>query len=402
MTLFRPSRSDNHLSNYWNALVRNAPAEELARLARLVEPSEIAAIEQAHAAHERYEPDPAFARRLEQTIMDTATTMSPLAGTVPHPHVSPPSWNGSRDPGPVSRRRSAARPLRTGWPLKPAVAVGLVLLLVLASAGGIWWITNRDDEPVRLVAPEVATPSMDDATGGWSHFKGDAARSGTTNAGPVSQPVELWRYQAGGPCNPSPAAVGDTVYMACGDGMLTAFDAATGTIRWQFSAEPYVNGPSVADGVAYVFGGSGTLYAVDTTTGAERWRVEGNAFVTSPAVADDTLVAGTSDGVLVGIDTASGADRWRVQVIDDGAVRSPALADGIAYAGSDSGGLVAVDVATGEILWRGDTGTDSTGTTTVHNGIAYISHSPGDEPAALFAFDATTGDLRWQIAEWIG
>ena len=252
-----------------------------------------------------------------------------------------------------------------------------------------------------MMAPDVATPSPD-ASPGWSHFKGDAARTGEINFGPVSQPVELWRYQAGGPCNPSPAAVGETVYVACSDGMLTAFDAATGAIRWQYSAEPFVNGPSVAGGVAYVVGGSGTIYAVDTASGTERWRVEGNTFGRSPAVAGDTLVAGTSDGELIGIDTASGTERWRARVIDAGAVRSPALADGIAYAGSDSGGLVAVDVASGEILWRADTGTDTTGTVTVNDGIVYVSHSPGDEPAALFAFDAKTGELLWQRDEWMG
>jgi hypothetical protein len=36
MPVFRPSRSDINLSNFWNALNRNAPAEELARLAQLV------------------------------------------------------------------------------------------------------------------------------------------------------------------------------------------------------------------------------------------------------------------------------------------------------------------------------------------------------------------------------
>ena len=39
MPVFRPSRSDIDLSNYWNALNRNAPAEEISRLAQLVEQS---------------------------------------------------------------------------------------------------------------------------------------------------------------------------------------------------------------------------------------------------------------------------------------------------------------------------------------------------------------------------
>ena len=92
MSPFRPSRSDNHLSDYWNALVRNAPAEELARLAAQVEPSELAAIERTREAHRRYDPDPAFARRLEQILMDTS--ISPVAGTIPQTRVSPPTTNG--------------------------------------------------------------------------------------------------------------------------------------------------------------------------------------------------------------------------------------------------------------------------------------------------------------------
>lgn len=165
MTPFRrPSRSDDHLSNYWNALVRNAPPEELARLARLVEPSDIAAIERARANHTRHHPDPVFARRLEQTLMDTA--MSPtgdLAGTIPQPRVSPRSPNGPRDPGPISHRRAAAPPSRPGWTLRPALIIGLAILLVLASAASTWWASNLQDEPQPMMAPAAMQDPEDTA-----------------------------------------------------------------------------------------------------------------------------------------------------------------------------------------------------------------------------------------------
>jgi outer membrane protein assembly factor BamB len=400
MTFMRPSRSDNHLSNYWNALVRNAPAEELARLARLVEPSDIAAIERTHAAHERHQPDPVFARRLEQTLMDMAT--SPIEGTIPQIHVSPPFRNGSRDPGPVPRRRSAAPP-HARWTLRPAFAIALVILLVLASVGGVWWTltNNRDDEPHRLLAPEVATPSPESSPG-WSHFKGDSARRGETNAGPVYQPVELWRHQVNAPCIPAPAVVGDTVYAACDDATLYALDAATGAVRWDFTAEPavpFIDGTAISGNLVYMIGGDEALYAVDINTGELIWRYDTTPIMLSPAVDGGLLVTGTRDGYLIGIDAATGEEQWRYQVTKNGATRVPALLNGVAYVGSETGDFTAIDVTTGEVRWSVDTGESATGTAVIADGIAYIGTSADAETGTLAAYDANTGELLWRRTE---
>jgi len=392
----RPSRSDDHLSNYWNALVRNAPAEELARLAQLVEPSEIAAIERAHAAHLRHEPDPVFARRLEQTLMDTA--MSPLAGTIPQPRVSPPSRNGPRDPGLVSRRRTPAPSARTGWPLRPALYLGLAMLLILASVGGIWLTTDREDQPHRLLAPAVATPGPDTSSG-WSHFKGDAARRGEANAGPIEQPTELWRYQANGPCIPVPAVVGDTVYAPCEDASLYAIDATSGNLRWTFTAEPpvpFVEGTTVAGDLVYALGGDNALYAIDITTGEERWRFDAAPVGLTPAVADGLAVTGTADGFLIGIEADTGEEQWRYQLPEGSAPRVPALLDGVAYVGSEAGDFTAIDITTGELLWTVDTGDNPTGTAVVADGIAYIGSAAEDQTGSLAAYDAESGELLWR------
>lgn len=150
----RRSRFDDHLSNYWNALVRNAPAGELAHLARLVDPADIAAIEGAHAAHERYEPDPLFARRLEQTLTDAAmSSVVDIAGTPPHAHGILPAWNGSTDPAPVSHRRSTPPRTHARWTSIPAVHISLAILLVLVSVAGTWWVANLQDDPQPMIAP---------------------------------------------------------------------------------------------------------------------------------------------------------------------------------------------------------------------------------------------------------
>lgn len=186
MTRFRmPSRSEDHLSNYWNALVRDAPAEEISRLAHLVDPADIAAIDQAHSTHERYEPDPLFARRLEQTLMDSAMpSVVDIAGTTPHRNVILPSRNGSIDSPPVSHRRSPAPRTRAGWTSIPTAHIAVAILLVLVSVAGTWWVANLQDDPQPMIAP-AGLQDPDDPIGA---------------AGYSDHPiVGAWEYPVGGP-----------------------------------------------------------------------------------------------------------------------------------------------------------------------------------------------------------
>lgn len=400
MTLFRrPSRSADHLSNYWNALVRNAPPEELTRLARLVEPSEIAAIERAHAAHQRHEPDPAFARRLELTLMNTARL--PLTGTIPQPRVVPPSRNGHRASRPLAYPGAGRARRHHGWVFAPAVVIGLVVLLAVASIGGIWLTDRFQSEPHRLMAPLVATPDAE-ASPGWTQWRGDAARSSVTNFGPVNQPVELWRFQADGACMAAPAVMGDTVYAACHDGNLYALNRNTGDVRWTFTAEPFGD-VALAGDLVYVAHDVGDvnsrLYAVDRVTGEERWRYDAGPIQGGMAATDDLLVFRSPEGLLIGIDARTGEERWRTEVATEGGSSTPALAGGMAYAGSDEGTFTAVDAANGEIAWQVDTGDLWNGTAVVVDGIAYIGGGLDSTDGFLNAYDAETGELLWQRHE---
>jgi outer membrane protein assembly factor BamB len=387
--MFRPRQAQDHLGNYWNALNRGVSGHELARLADLVDPTDIAAIDRAHALHERRRPDPAFAIRLENMLMDaySATT----AGSIPLPPVPSPSANGRFEPpaaGPWQRRLPSL-PAMTSRP-RLAWAQLVTALLLIVTIGGTFLVFNNT-----LFVPDTSQPEPAESPG-WTHFKGDSARRGETNAGPVEQPVELWRYQANGPCLPAPAVAGDIVYVACDDSTLYAFDAATGELRWQFTAEPFAAGPSVAGDLAYVVGGSGTLYAVDTATGQERWRFDAFPVSASPAVETGVLVVAADGGTLAGIDAETGAQRWRYQVTDGGATRAPALLDGVAYVGSETGDFTAIDVETGTLKWTVDTGENPTGTAVVADGIAYIGSAAEDQTGSLAAYGAETGELLWR------
>src|SRR5687768_14249405 len=82
-------------------------------------------------------------------------------------------------------------------------------------------------------ATPEASPAADPGAGGWTNSRGDAGHTGVADAGPTGDPVELWRVQADGPCGLPPAVVDGVVYAVCGDGVLRALDAATGTERWR-------------------------------------------------------------------------------------------------------------------------------------------------------------------------
>ncbi len=242
----------------------------------------------------------------------------------------------------------------------------------------------------------VASPSARATSGGWTNFKGDAARQGVADAGPTGQPVELWRVQAGGPCNPSPAVVVGIVYAPCDDGILYALDTVTGTEHWRFVGSRL--GEVTVEGDLVFINDADVLRALDAVTGQERWHaaVPGG---TGVVVEDGLLVVGTGDGFLLGLEVATGAEQWRFQVSTQGAAHNPALSGGIAYVGGDSPGFFAVDVGSGRLLWRGDTGTDETGTAVVSAGIAYIGGSAESGEGHLYAFDAATGALLWRRDE---
>ena len=386
-----PSRGEvDALLSYWDDTLAQRPATPMPP-ANV--PAEIAYLVRAVNGAGATDPNqPAFEDRLLQTLLARQKELAPMNITT----ATAPPLSTPRAPVRQATPKRRAAPFRT-WAM-PALEIALIIVLILASIAGIWLAGNHDDDRLRLAAPAtpVATPTPE-AAPGWTHWRGDATRSGTTNFGPINQPVELWRYQSFSLCPPHPAVAGDTVYVACEDGTLHALARATGDIRWSFTAEPFepfVNGPTIAGGLAYVVGEiSMSLYAVDTVTGEERWRYAAASVTAAPAVAGGMAVVSTAEGFLIGLDAATGEERWRTTITTS----SAALLDGMAYVGSETGNLAAVDAATGEIVWQVDTGDHRNANAVVADGIVYVG--AGSLDGSLSAYDAETGALRWQRDE---
>jgi outer membrane protein assembly factor BamB len=256
--------------------------------------------------------------------------------------------------------------------------------------------------------------------------RGNAARTGAMpGPGPVSAPVERWRYEVGQDHVSSAIVVDGAVYVAGTFGPLCAIDAVTGEARWSFAGSGPVRGiPSTADfngrtpayahGLIYacgIFTGRehALIYAVDAVSGQERWRfaTAGNDTILPPAVADGIVFAvdrdtRAPDTRLYALDAATGEERWCFHSTTP-MYASPAIACGLLYIGSSSGEFFALDAASGRERWRfGARGPSDDGRHTyispaaVADGRVFICRW---NSRMLHALDARSGEELWQLPE---
>ncbi|MGY0200542.1 outer membrane protein assembly factor BamB family protein [Leptothrix sp. BB-3] len=224
------------------------------------------------------------------------------------------------------------------------------------------------------------------------------------------------------------------VFVLNSDGLLRAFDAATGASLWSSQLPVqylFSSPPTAVNGLVYVSGAGsgGTVYAVDALNGALLWSSPvANGDHSSPAV--------TADGVYVSypcqiykFDPLTGQTIWWVSggcsggggrtvaadgarifvrdpsVFNDGQVRAtstgqllgsvpstaiPVLADGKAYV-LQGGTLRRIDLDTSLAAWSYAASAALVSAPLMVNNIVFIGASDG----TVHALDTTTGALLW-------
>lgn len=329
-----------------------------------------------------------------------------------------------RDPAHQATIEGPAAPYQTAWsaevdggPVAGPVVAGDAVVVV-------------GKESILAVAPETGQPLWE-----WPRTPGPAgpaAISGdlvihASGTGPATALVarrlvdggEVWRAFAGSAVPGGLTVAEDSVYAGTRQGLVLALDAETGEDLWRFEADGAVEtSPAVSGGMVLVASqslstGRATVYALDAAAGGESgpvWQFTPqpvpSAFPSSVAAGGGVAYVGTSDGSAWGLDLASGAERWSAVVRDvfsprqvpaatDGGVvisdrshlyrfdssgeeqwvfrladlrslgdgranslaaSSPAVSGGVVLIGDGSGMLSAIDVETARRVWREDLG----------------------------------------------
>jgi outer membrane protein assembly factor BamB len=181
------------------------------------------------------------------------------------------------------------------------------------------------------------------------------------------------------------------VYFGGQDGFVTALDAETGELRWQFAVQSDVDGSGAIghEGALFIGADDGQLYALNSD-GSSRWSFVAQRDVRSSVTIarDGTLYLTSFDHHLYSI-AASGELNWALPT--GGILHSSPVVDarGTVFFGSQDDHLYAVSSA-GKILWALDLGADidssvaigETGVLVVgaDNGMLRALKGPSDPP----------------------
>lgn len=235
----------------------------------------------------------------------------------------------------------------------------------------------------------------------WPQFHRDPSRSGDNPYENVLSPsnvatLELkWSYQGSDSANGSPAVVDGVVYFGDFAGKIYAVEAATGIALWSRTVGDSGGSPAVVDGIVYTATGlSGGVVALDVQTGDILWQqYTGGGTFGSPAAAYGMVYEGSNDRHLRAFDAKTGGLRWGAHLADGAGSSTPAVANGLVYVGGYSLDFYAFDALTGEKVWAAPVRSYTAGAA-VSNGVVYVGTNNAP-PYHLYALDAATGAPIW-------
>jgi quinohemoprotein ethanol dehydrogenase len=151
--------------------------------------------------------------------------------------------------------------------------------------------------------------------------------------------------------------------------------------------------------------GSAWQYDTHTTRGLEA----------TPVVVDGVLYAAGTTGRVYALDAATGAELWTFDPQSDGQVnryaccdevnRGLTVYDGLVYIGAFDGRLFALDAATGKVVWQVDTfiykdrAYSSSGAPEIAGDVVVIGNAGADYDARGYvsAYDRKTGEFKWRF-----
>lgn len=156
----------------------------------------------------------------------------------------------------------------------------------------------------------------------------------------------------------APVLDGDEVFIAAHDGVVAAFNSATGKKVWKKKHKLNISG-GVGLGGAMVFVGTsdGEVVALDRLTGAVIWKTQVNGEVLSaPASNGSVVVAQTYSGQVHGFDIVDGSILWtynaQVPRLTLRGTSTPTVVRDTVLIGMANGRIAALDIDSGSVRWE--------------------------------------------------
>ena len=165
-----------------------------------------------------------------------------------------------------------------------------------------------------------------------------------------------------------PAVDRDTVYAASRDGIIKAFVATTGELRWStdFSEDPhnkadnsarFSGGITVAGDSLFIGTENAQVLSFDKNTGELNWIVTVTGeVVAQPAYSDGKVVVHTTRGDIVALDSHTGKELWllsnKLPTLTLRGSATPVISQGGIVYGRADGYVAVASLANGQSLWQ--------------------------------------------------
>jgi outer membrane protein assembly factor BamB len=288
-----------------------------------------------------------------------------------------------------------------------------------AQPGAASIVGQGQSSGVSFTAPLTINTSWGDFGFNLAHTRQNPYEN-TVGTSTVANLTLKWSASTAAQLQASPVYANGTVYLGTFNGILNAYDATTGHVKWSFNSGTgfqHASAPLYDPATNTVFFGTvGTrdalsipapLFALDAATGTLKWSLwlPWNLFG-FPTLSGTTLYLGISHATttsgLDAIDTASGHIDW--QYTTGGGVWGAVAVDASAHmiftgVGDPVNQLVALNPATGVPIWQytvphfhGDD--DPCSGIDVANGLVYVNSKNG----SVYAIHESNGSFAWSTS----